>query len=55
VDAGLGKATSTGTTGLIAPTKTITAELAGRRIHLGPVTVEFQCGRSRNSPGVLIK
>ncbi len=50
VDSGLGKTSSTGTVGLIAPTTTITDKLAGKTLHFGPIGVEFQLTPGTEAP-----
>ncbi|GGZ92145.1 beta-lactamase-like protein [Streptomyces subrutilus] len=53
VDAGLGKTMSSGVTGLVAPTKVITAEDDGVAMRLGPVAIEFQLTPGTEAPAEL--
>ncbi|MFE7410767.1 alkyl/aryl-sulfatase [Streptomyces laurentii] len=55
VDAGLGKNTSLGTTGLLAPNITITSDVAtrGNAIPIGPLRIEFQLTPGTEAPAEL--
>ncbi|WP_317452095.1 MULTISPECIES: alkyl/aryl-sulfatase [unclassified Streptomyces] len=55
VDAGLGKANSLGTSGLLAPTFTVTSEIAAPGIvhAFGPVNIEFQLTPGTEAPAEL--
>ncbi|WP_424217165.1 alkyl/aryl-sulfatase (plasmid) [Streptomyces sp. BI20] len=55
VDAGLGKSNSLGTSGLLAPTFTVTADQAapGTVIAFGPVNIEFQLTPGTEAPAEL--
>ncbi|MFF0391542.1 alkyl/aryl-sulfatase [Kitasatospora sp. NPDC004615] len=55
VDAGLGKYNSLGTSGLLAPTFTVTPRRAGRgKVHaFGPVNIEFQLTPGTEAPAEL--
>ncbi|MFE3073349.1 alkyl/aryl-sulfatase [Streptomyces sp. NPDC059247] len=55
VDAGLGKATSLGTSGLLAPTFTVTSDLAAPGVvhAFGPVNIEFQLTPGTEAPAEL--
>ncbi|MFE7190354.1 alkyl/aryl-sulfatase [Kitasatospora sp. NPDC057541] len=55
VDAGLGKANSLGTSGLLAPTFTVTSDLAAPgTVHtFGPVNIEFQLTPGTEAPAEL--
>ncbi|MEU8762686.1 alkyl sulfatase dimerization domain-containing protein [Streptomyces sp. NPDC048659] len=55
VDAGLGKGNSIGTSGLLAPTFTVTSELAAPGIvhAFGPVNIEFQLTPGTEAPAEL--
>ncbi|WP_260476473.1 alkyl/aryl-sulfatase [Streptomyces sp. WAC 06783] len=52
VDAGLGKNTSAGSSGLLAPTYTVTADVAqpGHVVAFGPVNLEFQLTPGTEAP-----
>ncbi|MEU3558639.1 alkyl sulfatase dimerization domain-containing protein [Kitasatospora sp. NPDC006786] len=55
VDAGLGKANSLGTSGLLAPTFTVTSDIAAPGIvqAFGPVNIEFQLTPGTEAPAEL--
>ncbi|MEU7022348.1 alkyl sulfatase dimerization domain-containing protein [Streptomyces sp. NPDC046203] len=55
VDAGLGKTTSLGATGLLAPTVNITSDIAtlGNAIPVGPLRIEFQLTPGTEAPSEL--
>ncbi|MER8235223.1 alkyl sulfatase dimerization domain-containing protein [Streptomyces sp. NPDC094049] len=55
VDAGLGKANSLGTSGLLAPTFTVTSDIAAPGIvhTFGPVSIEFQLTPGTEAPAEL--
>ncbi|MFJ8477592.1 alkyl/aryl-sulfatase [Kitasatospora sp. NPDC094011] len=55
VDAGLGKSNSAGSSGLLAPTFTVTSEVAvrGNVVGFGPVNLEFQLTPGTEAPAEL--